>query len=473
MEDRRRLAQRLGWQSLAVFALLAGYHLILRWLMLNQGLVLGAVGPGRSVYRLVPLYAYVDLHLTTGLLVAVGILVGYWYWLRSAAWNPGRLRRSFLPSVMLWYVLLACAVAMIDGGLRRVWRPYELLDGTDYIGAVPLVASTRQFLADYVRLIPDLPMHCQVHPPGGVLFLYWVKKLISPGPVAAAVATIVAAAFSVPAVYGLASKVLDPRRARLAVCLFLLAPNVMLYTATSMDSVFAVPMAWTFFLVWEARNRASWLWGTAAGVTAAAAALMTFSAAFLGLWGLALLAVTALVDRGKLRGTAVAIVASGIASLVVLTALYAWSGYSLLENLRAAVTGHHEIMAGGNYATARQYAHLAVGNLVAFFAATGVPLAVLFFRQTWHDLRPRHDPAAGRVLTLSFLAALLVLAAAPLYTLEVERIWLFMVPLVVITATRMFAVTEETDRPGAEVVFTVWLLAIQVIAMEAVLNTTW
>jgi 4-amino-4-deoxy-L-arabinose transferase-like glycosyltransferase len=431
------------------------------------------VGPGESVYRLVPLYAYVKLHLTTGLLIAIGLLFGYWRWLQAIAWNPQRQRRTLLPTLMLWFVVLASAIAMIDGGLGRIWKPYELLSQTDYIGAVPLVASAKEFLGDYVRLIPALPMHCQVHPPGGVLFLWWVDRAIWPGPVAAALATVAAAGLAVPAVFGLAGEVLDRRSARLAAGLFLLAPNVMLYTATSMDAVFMVPIVWTFFLLWKARSRESWLLGAAAGVSAAAAAVMTFSAAFLGLWGLSLLAVTLLADRGKLRGTAVALAASGAASLLVLTALYLWSGYNLLENLRAAVAGHHQIMAGGNYATPRQYAHLAVGNLVAFFASTGLPLAVLFVRQSWRDVRDRQNSAPGRVLTLSFLLALVLLAAAPLYTLEVERIWLFMVPLVVISAARMLDRTDRQDDLGADATLTVCLLSIQVVAMEAVLNTTW
>jgi hypothetical protein len=178
MESRRQAAWHLGRQSLAIFAVLVCYHLVLRWLMLSRGLVLGAVGPGGVVYRVVPLYAYVKPHFKTGLLVAVGVFVGYWCWVRGRAWSLRSRRRALLPALVFWHFVLACAVAMIDGGPHHLWEPYELLKGTDYIGALPLVESARGFLRDYVSLLPKLPMHCQVHPPGGALFLWWVDRYI-------------------------------------------------------------------------------------------------------------------------------------------------------------------------------------------------------------------------------------------------------------------------------------------------------
>ena len=316
-------------------------------------------------------------------------------------------------------------------------------------------------------------MHCQVHPPGGVLLLWWVDRYVYPGPAAAALATILAAALSVPAVYGLAREVLDERFARLAACLFLLAPNVLLYTATSMDAVFMVPMVWTVFLLWKARDRRPWLLGAAGGLAAALAGMTTFSAAFLGLWGVATLVVTTLVDRAKLRGTVISLSAAAASCSLAYLLLYWWSGYLLLDNLAAAWGGHHQIMSGGNYATWRQYGHLVVGNLAAFFTSTGIPLTVLFLGQTWRDLRGQEGTSPGRSLNLSYLLALAALVAAPLYTLEVERIWLFMVPLVALAAARRLSGPGDGDQPGPHVALTFSLLAAQVVVMEALLNTTW
>ena len=110
---------------------------------------------------------------------------------------------------------------------------------------------------------------------------------------------------------------------------------------------------------------------------------------------------------------------------------------------------------------------------LVFFASTGIPLTVLFVGQTWRDLRGRDGPSSGRWLNLSYVLALAALVAAPLYTLEVERIWLFMVPLVAIPAARRLSGSADEDRPSTDVALTFCLLAVQVVIMEALLNTTW
>ena len=270
---------------------------------------------------------------------------------------------------------------MIDGGPERLWRPYEDLHGTDYIGAVGRVESVRGFLADYTEIQPTLPMHCRTHPPGGILFLSTVHHYIWPGAAAAAVATILGAALAVPAVHGLAREVAGRRTARLATVCFILAPNVLLFTATSMEAVFMVPTIWTFYLLFRTRRRRPVVWGFLGGLAASVAAMMTFSAAWLAIWAGMLLLLTALVDRRRLVPTMLGLGSAAMASVLFYGTLYAWSGYSLLDVLDVALSQHGTIMEGGNQATWRQYLHLTVANPIAFFAGTGLVLAVLWGRE--------------------------------------------------------------------------------------------
>ena len=148
MEDqpRARTAKRLLCYTLALAGVLVAYHFVLAWLMRHAGLVLGVVAPGTEVYRPVPLYCEIDLprRLNPGLLVAIAALVGFWRWFRLVAWDTRRLRRTFVPAAIAWYVALACLVATIDGGLSRLARPYENLHATDYIGAVDRVDPGRR-----------------------------------------------------------------------------------------------------------------------------------------------------------------------------------------------------------------------------------------------------------------------------------------------------------------------------------------
>jgi len=481
----RRLAGQLARRTLALAGVLTAYHFVLAWLMRHAGLVLGVVRPGTKVYRPVPLYSEIELpgRVNLGLPAAIAVLVGFWRWFASVAWNPRRLRRGFVPVAMAWYVGLACLVAMIDGGPSRLWRPYKNLHATDYIGAVGRVESVRGFLADHNALQPTLPLHCRTHPPGGILFLWAVDRLVWPGAPAAALATILAAALAVPAVHGLAREVGSRRTARLATVLFILAPDVLLFTATSMEAVFMVPMVWTFYWLFRARRQRPVVLGAAGGLAASAAALMTFSVAWLAIWAVVLAALTAMVDRRRLRNTVVALTSAAAVSLAFYVLLWAWSGYNLLAVFATAIGQHAEIMEGGNQATVGQYLHLVVANPVAFFTGTGVVLAVLWAGRTWKDVRGsfprtlagRQWHPAGALLNLSFLGALVIVVFAPLYTLEVERIWIFLVPLVAIAATRELESepVAHDDTPGPAVRMTFLLLAGQAVLMEALLDTLW
>ena len=467
-----------AWCLVALVAF-AAYHLWLAHTMRHTGLELGVVRPGNRVYRLVPLYMHVRLHLKAWLLVAVAACVGVWHWHRHI---QTREQPPSGAAMVAWLMLihggLACAVALIDGGLDRLWRPYALLAATDYIGAVPQVQSLGGFLAHYGTLLPELPLHCQTHPPGGPLFLWFIAQVFGPGPLPAAVASIAAGTLAMPAVWGLARCVLPWRGAALACLLFGLAPCIVLFTATGMDIVFSVPMIWTFYLMWQARSAAGdrgsiarpILWGAAGGLAAAVAALMTFSAAFLVFWAVAVAVLTVCCDRHRLRAMVAAWIAAAVTAGLFYGLLYLATGYDLIETLIACTQRHVQIMDGGNYGSWRQYAHLVVGNLAAFLFCVGLPLAVLWLRQSWLDLkRPMRDD--GWLLGASFALALAVLVLAPIHTLEVEHIWLYMVPLVAIAAVR--SLSSLGDDSGQVASWAVLLLMVQTVAMEACLTTNW
>jgi len=468
-----RGAATLAAQCLLLACLFAGYHLGLQWLMLHAGLKLGAVRPSEKVYRLIPLYGYWQPHFKTGLLVAIAVVAG-WLWCFSRWIWHARTRVALAPLVlMLAHVLIASSIAMIDGGPRRLWRPYELLNGTDYIGAVAKVESPRAFLRDYPRLMPDLPMHCRTHPPGGVLFLWSVARLFGDGPVPAAWATILASSLMVPAVYLLARDVLDEPAARLAACFFILSPSIVMFSATLLDAVFAVPIVWSVYFLWKARGGRPLVHGALGGAAAAIAAGMTFSASFLALWVVVVLALTALTERHRIRNTLLGLTAAAATCAILYAALYVWSGYDPWATFVEALAGQKKIMAGRGHDSLRQDLHFTVANLVAFLFCTGLPLAALWLRRIGNLPRGLDKVPGDRLLAGSFAVSLAIFDLAPLYTLEVEHIWLFLVPFVAIGAA---AVAERDIRGGegqAVAGTALALLAMQTVLMEVFLETTW
>lgn len=467
----RQAVFRLAWTCLALLVAFVAGHFCLRWLMLHTGLVLGAVRPGVKVYRIVPLYVYWHPHYKTGLLIALAVVAGFVWWAWRFCLRPTPAR-DVVPSLMIWHLAIAVPVALIDGGPKKLWEPYHIHHRSDYIGAVERIDSPRQFLHGYARLMPELPLHCRHHPPGGPLFLWWIARLFAAGPVAASVATLLVASLTVPAVYLLAREVLDEAPARLAACLFLLAPNVVCYTATCMDAVFMTPLVWSFYLLWKARGRHPLILGLAAGLAVSLAALMTFSASFVALWAVVLLAITVLADRPRLANALIGFSMAVLTAAIFYFVLYAWSGYNLFEVLDAAFQGQAGVMKGRGHSSLRQSAFFAITNLVAFFFCAGLPLMVLWFQQLARELRSA-TASRGRWLTLSFALTLLLVDLAPLYTLETERIWIFMVPMLATGAAMRLSADVQGTRLSPLVLATLLLLAVQTVVMEMLLEMVW
>ncbi len=471
-------------------ALFVAYHFALRWLMQHTGLVLGAVRPGHKVYRFVPPYIYWHPHVKLVLLIALGVVAAFLIWFHRVAWPQRLSAPAIAAAFMAWQVAIACGVAMIDPPARlpsepktavkkpweKLWEPYAVHHKSDYLAAVPRIETPRQFLHDYVGLMPELPLHCRHHPPGGPLFLWLVAQLFGSGVVPAALATIIFSSLAVPAVYLLARDVLDESAARLAICLYLLAPNIVCYSATCMDAVFNVPMVGSVYCLWMSRRSHPLLFGIAGGAAASMAAVMTFSASFLALWALVLLAFTALADRKRLANMVIGLVAAVAISVLIYAALYAWSGYDPLQVLRVAFAGQDQIMEGRGHASLRQSMHFVAANLVAFLFCSGLPTSILWAKQLLAELRTSTSTAA-RWLSLSFAATLALLDLAPLYTLETERIWLFMVPFLAIGAaanlTRESSAQSDTRELSPRAWAALVLLAAQTVIMEVLFDWFW
>lgn len=447
----------------------AAYHVWLAGLMRSGGLVIGAFGPGNQVARLVPLYMHWQPHLKTGLAAAALAMLAFLVWMRAASmrgWRPASVALGFC----FFHVLIATCVALVDGGFERLARPYRILVETDYVGAVDLSQSARALLGDYARRMPELPLHCQTHPPGAVLFLWCVGKVFGGGAWPAALATILAAALASPAVYLLARAILGAQRGALAAGLFVLAPSVAVYSATCMDAVFMTPMIWAVYLTWTARERRPKLHGALAGICVFAASLMTFSVSFIGLWIALTAGLSWLFEAERRRPLVMALAAAAVALVASYALLVLWSGYDLWGTFESAVAAHHRIMAGQNHATVRQHAHLVVANAAAFFFAAGLAQSVLWARSVWRDVRPTSCRDGARLFNLAFLLALATVDLAPLYTLEVEHIWLFIVPLVSIGACSRLSGDDAVPPVGW---LAVVLVAAQTLAVEVCLETIW
>lgn len=485
----------LWFQSALLLAAFWIYHLWLTSLMQCGRLRLGAVS-----HKLAPLYAYWDPRLKGGLLLALAVLAGYALFLRrflrTAPFSGGRLRhaasshgRHEWKSIALltaWMPVLAIAVAGIDGNLGRIARPFERTD-IEYYGAVSRVGDLRTFIGTYPQHAGEMPMHAQTHPPGAVLFLWAATRLVGDSALRAALAAILFSALSVPAVYLLARDLGGEPLARLSAALYLLMPGVLLFTATSMDGPFAVVLIWSIYLGWRSAWRCSVPAGFAAGLVLALAGWMTFSASVVGLFVVIAVCLAASRRRAsdqstpfpfrkesrggappnatasrfhsaRLLRSAVPLLALLAGILTFYVPLYAATGYHPADMLATAMSISGRLMGATGHASLSQHAHIAAANLAVFFLACGVPVAVLWLRYAVHLLRTGWRCPLGTAVA-AFVATLAVTDLLPLYSLETERIWIFLAPLMVIPAAAELLrparpandVRRRTTAPGLHV----------------------
>jgi methylthioxylose transferase len=348
--------------------------------------------------------------------------------------------------------VLALAVAGLGGGRAAWWEP--LAGDGEYPAAVGGVGSVVAFLDTLDLRVPTLPDFAAQHPPFATLF-YVLAERLWPGLEGAAILTVLAGSLGVLVVAGLAADELADVGERWAVACWVLAPATVLYVATSADAVWAPVLAGGLLAAHRGLVRRSWGWTAAGGVLLWLASMLTFAAVLV----LPFLAVRALArwrtDRSWVLRWA------GATTLVVLVLaglLAAATGYDVLATV-AAVNRFWSVAPG----TSRAYLPWTYGNLLAFTAMLGAPLAAGLVAGVWEAVRRR----AWGSFEVATAASLLAGALWGHTKGEVERMWQFLVPLAVVVAVRRLLAW------GAPLPAVAALLAAQAVLVQVLFFTRW
>ena len=103
----------------------------------------------------------------------------------------------------------------------------------------------------------------------------------------------------------------------------------------------------------------------------------------------------------------------------------------------------------------------------------GIPTTALWIRETGRNI----TEGLRRTKFDSFLIANVIwiigVAFSTLFTLEVERIWMFMLPFILIPVGKHLAEYIEERKSHGMFYFAASLLWTQIIAFEVLLNTRW
>ena len=477
------------------------YHLFLKYIMRETGLDLGAVGYNRHV---VPLYAQPSFDLNFWILPALVVCAGFLYLCYRYLLSDISDRR-LIGIAIVCFIAINISVAQIDGyreigGEGEKERILTLLEpytrtSLEYYGDVPRVDEfgIRRFLRDYSKpeLFDTLSGHTRTHPPGGVLFLWHVSGLFGYNLISASLVTIFFTALTVIPIYRLAEMFYGQKVARYALFLFLVTPNFVMFTGTSMDGPFSVFPILSVYLFYVARKRETipdqkWYefrpYSLLTGLSLALGMFMTYSTVVVGVF----LCVIALLERQRFVQYLKVLLFAGSEFIGFYLVLFVLTGFRPVEALWAAIK-KDEMGMGTGYESIDRYFHLSFANLFAFLIGIGFPITAVWLRElvsTIRDWRQRtlsSEEQTGETripwifryknadtFVIGFLITLLFFTFSTLFTMEVERIWIFMVPFFVIPVAK-----HLTERPISDFYWVIGILVAQLIIGEVLLYTYW
>ena len=500
-QHNQKAIQSIPVQIGLIALFFAAYHLLLKYIMRETGLDLGAVGYNNHV---VPLYAQPSFDFSVWTLPAALIVCMCYLYFRHLCLDSQVSDRRLLWVAITLFCVINIGVAQIDGyreigaegakeRILTLLEPYTRTS-LEYYGDVPRVDELGiTFLRDYSKpeLFDTLSGHTRTHPPGGVIFLWLVSGLFGYNLVSASLLSIIFTALTVIPIYRLAEMLYGKKVARYALLLFLITPNFVMFTGTSMDgpfSVFPILSVYLFYMARERETIADQKWNEFrpyslfTGISLALGMFMTYSTVVVGVF----LCVIALLERKRFVQylKVLLFASSGFIGFYLL--LFVLTGFRPIEALWAAIK-KDEMGMGTGYESIGRYFHLSFANLFAFLIGVGFPITTVWLRQLvstiteWrHNTRTSEQPIGESRISwifrhehtdtfvIGFLITLLFFTFSTLFTMEVERIWIFMAPFFVIPVAK-----HLTDRPISDLYWVCGILVAQLIIGEVLLYTYW
>jgi len=490
------LLRAIPIQCLGLAAFFWVYHKLLVYSIRTVPLSLGDVTPHHDA---APLYADSEINLNLWIIPAIIVLTGFLLLCRRLFLERTLPRAGLFAISIVAFLLIGLSVAMIDGyrwvngqRLPAFLEPYSRTK-LEYYGDVPKVQQlgVRPILRDYAKpeLFSTLSEHSRTHPPGGILFLWLVSQGFGYNLLSASLASITLTSLAVIPMYLLAKTLYGESVGRYALPLFLLMPNFVMFATTSMDgpfSVFPILSGYLFYkalqgetvvkdsrsiFVEQQTNTSLPLYAILTGIALGLGMFMTYSTVFMGVCFTVITVVTWFADRERFKLALTTLVIAG-ATFVAFYLLMFWlTGFNLLEALWASIRKANAEVP--RYETIGRYYYVGVANLFAFLIGCGIPMTTIWIQQVLINIRRAREGKGIDIYLMGYLISLLGFAFSTLYTMEVERQWIFMAPFIVIPVAKFLHDRCESQRSVSAFYWVAGLSCLQLIAFEATLDTWW
>jgi len=359
------------------------------------------------------------------------------------------------------------SIAMIREGTDGIAAAYSRT-GYEYIDDIGKGLTLSGFLRDYNELHPMLSMHAKVHPPGPVVMLWVMSKiLLSRDPLVLSIGTMAVGSMTLLPLFAWVRDMLNQRVALTCCAFFALAPSIVLFTATSADIMFLPLVVLTLLCFWRAIHRGSITYACGAGVLYAFMSLTSFSLlslgaffAWVGLWRMQDLAF-----RGNVIKTAVLMLAAFLAAH---GAVYGLTGFNIITCFELSHAQFQEDQSQLDI-TSPRYGPWAFKllNPLCWIYFVGIPATVLW---CWRMIKLEH---VSRPLFIVFALTLLVLAPLYLARGEGERSAMYIFPFIIVPAAHLLDELGQRAQSFRPMAATFLFLVFQTWLTETLLYTYW
>ncbi|MDB9823397.1 glycosyltransferase family 39 protein [Deltaproteobacteria bacterium] len=470
----------LTFQILALCGLFWLYHYSLLSWMKHHSTKLGDI----SFRHFVPFYAEVhgEQWFTIWLIPAVVVLIIYLMFVRRFYLSQSVKNISLLMTSIIFFVFIGLSVAMIDGMYKQgdktfpeVLRPYTRIN-LEYFGDVPKIDTlgVKTFLKYYTSpfFFNSLSRHSKVHPPGGSLFQWLISKPFGYNLWSASMLSILFTSITVIPVFLLARTLYGETVSRYALAIFLIVPNFVMFTTTSMDGPFSFFPIWAVYLFFHSiKAKRKIPWSVLTGLAIALGMFMTYATFFLGLFFGMVLLLSLVFNRSLFKQELIILIIAFFIFVSFYLGLFIMTGFNFLETLESSIK-QNQLMMGKGYPSLIHYLQISLANLILFLIGVGIPLSVVWFRACLMSLHRLRDGGISDFFVIGFLISLVLIAFSTLFNMEVERIWIFMVPFVVIPVANHL---NYLFKHHGKISF-YWvsvLMCLQIVLSEAILWTYW
>lgn len=422
---------------------------------------------------------------------------------RGLAWSI-----AFALVVGAW--CLQSALWSVTPGSVPMLAAVQLSDvSTGYLSEARRIDDLGEYLRNYARDMPHKSEHVATHPPGAVLFFYWVESLADLVPAlkrAALAAGSTAVNMTIPKLAaevaryptvgwqgseGLATAMLaswllgaagaltplvlfatlrgplGDERALTGATLLALVPSMLLFFPL-LDQL--VALLGTLMLAVLAATQRHWAWSAAAGLIAAAALFVSLGALALVVLGAVFLLLRAVKQVGQSGDASWSETYSVFAPLLafgagLLAGLGLWYavGVDAASVFSEGLSAHASLTGRASFRSYHVWVWL---NLVEFAIFLGLPLSVLVVASVpsvIRTLRAHSSQALPAYFGASALLTLLLLDLSGTVRAETGRIWLFFAPW--LAAAVVPRLMDEQARDPRPLIIACALTAVQLLLM--------